>query len=381
MSAIVRVSVSPDMLQWACQRAGYEVPEVAERIPQLQAWVRSEGEPTLRQLEKLANLTRTPLGYLLLSEPPDEPLPVPDFRTVAGARFRRPSPDLLETIYTMQRRQDWLRESFIKGEADRLPFVESASLSDPPRLAARQMRQELELEGGWAAEVAGWEAAVSELRRRIEGIGVMAVINSLVGNNTRRQLDVAEFRGFALADPYAPLVFVNGADAKSAQMFTLAHELAHIWLGSEGVSGFERMLPPDTAEETWCDQAAAEFLAPEEEVRQSWEQHPNVEAVARSLKVSPIVAARRGLDLGLMPRRTFFSFYERYVKRERKKQKDGGGGDFYNLQNTRVGELFATEVVHAALEGRIGFKEAYDLTGLRGGTFQKYATKLGAYLP
>ena len=57
------------------------------------------------------------------------------------------------------------------------------------------------------------------------------------------------------------------------------------------------------------------------------------------------------------------------------------GGDFYHNQNTRIGELFATQVLRAAMEGRIGFKEAYDLTGLRGGTFQKYAGRLGVNLP
>ena len=99
----------------------------------------------------------------------------------------------------------------------------------------------------------------------------------------------------------------------------------------------------------------------------------------RAFKVSPVVAARRALDLQLVERSTFFDFYERYVNRERKESgtEPSGGGDFYNNQNTRIGELFATQVLRAAMEGRIGFKEAYDLTGLRGGTFQNYARRLG----
>ena len=67
---------------------------------------------------------------------------------------------------------------------------------------------------------------------------------------------------------------------------------------------------------------------------------------------------------------------ERYVNREREGGTEPSGGDFYNNQNTRIGELFATQVLRAAMEGRIGFKEAYDLTGLQGGTFQKYAGRL-----
>ena len=187
--------------------------------------------------------------------------------------------------------------------------------------------------------------------------------------------------------PMRPLIFVNGADAKSAQMFTLAHELAHIWLGSEGVSGFDGLLPRGTDVEDWCNRAAAEFLAPAQEVRARWaevrRQGRPFETLARAFKVSPVVAARRALDLHLVERSTFSEFYERYVNRERKESgaEPSGGGDFYNNQNTRIGELFATQVLRAAMEGRIGFKEAYDLTGLRGGTFQKYARRLGVNLP
>ena len=373
------------MLRWACERAGYDVGDLATRMPQLQAWVRRERLPTMKQLEKLASVTHTPLGYLFLPEPPEERLPVPDFRTVPDAVRGRPSPDLLDTLHTMRRRQEWLRESFVESDAELLTFVASARLADDPGAVGREMRRALGLDAGWAAGVGTWRDAVSELRRRIEGIRVMAVINGVVGNNTHRQLSVAEFRGFALNDPYAPLIFVNGADAKSAQMFTLAHELAHIWLGREGLSGFEALFPGGSDVEDWCNQAAAELLAPEDEVRTRWPQVRRsaspFEALARAFKVSPVVAARRALDLNLVDRSTFFDFYEPYVSREHRGDSTSTGGDFYNNQNTRVGELFATQVLRAAMEGRIGFKQAYDLTGLHGGAFQKYGRRLGVDLP
>ena len=382
---MTRVPVPPEMLRWACERAGYNVADVAARLPQLPAWVRRERHPTLKQLEKLAKVTHTPLGYLLLPEPPEERLPVPDYRTVAGGARGRPSPDLLDTIYTMQRRQEWLRETLGENDMEPLAFVASARLADDPDAVGREMRRALGLDGGWAAGVRTWQDAVSELRRAIEQLGVMAVINGVVGNNTHRRLSVEEFRGFALTDPYAPLIFVNGADAKSAQMFTLAHELAHIWLGTAGLSGFEALLPGGSDVEDWCNQAAAELLAPARELGARWRevrrQASPFEALARTFKVSPVVAARRALDLKLVGRSTFFDFYERYVNREHRSGTKPSGGDFYNNQNTRVGELFARQVLRAAMEGRIGFKEAYDLTGLRGGTFQKYARRLGVDLP
>jgi Zn-dependent peptidase ImmA (M78 family) len=249
------------------------------------------------------------------------------------------------------------------------------------------MRRAVDVTDGWAAEVASWQEAVSELRRRIERLGIMAVVNGVVGNDTHRKLNVEEFLGFALTDSYAPLIFVNGADWKSRQMFTLAHELAHVWLGAEGegISGFDGIFPGDARVEKFCDQAAAEFLVPAREIKELWRALKGApdafEQIAKHFKVSPIVAGRRAMDLRLVNRETFFDFYDAYTKRERQRIKPPGGGDFYNNQNTRVGAAFATGVIRAAIEGRLSFKEAYDLTGLHGGAFQEYARRLGVDLP
>jgi len=378
-----RVAIRPELLEWACERAGHEVEVFSARFPKLRAWIAGEERPTLKQLEAFANATHTPLGYLFLPEPPVERLPIPDFRTVVGHRGKRPSPDLLDTVYAMQQRQAWLRETLMEDGMEPLAFVGSARLTDKPASIGAEMRRLVGLEDGWARSVSDWQGAVSELRRRIEQLGIMAVINGVVGNNTSRVLEVEEFRGFALSDQFAPLIFVNGADAKSAQMFTLAHELAHIWLGEGGLSGFEALFPRGTNVEDWCDKAAAELLIPAHALRLRWPEVRRASdpflPLAREFKVSPIVAARRALDLRLISREAFFAFYKAYTSRERNRP-DAGGGNFYNNQNTRVGEFFAAHVVRAALEGRIGFKEAYDLTGLRGGAFQEYASRLGVAL-
>ncbi len=383
---MTRVPVQPELLRWACERAGYDVHALAPRFPQLPAWERGEAQPTFKQLEAFARATHTPFGFLFLREPPEESLPIPDFRTLKR-RPTRPSPELLDTLYAMQRRQDWLREELVESEADPLEFVGSARVSDDPGAVGQEMRRAVGLDDGWAGAVATWQEAVNELRRRIESLGVMAVINGVVGNNTHRKLDVQEFRGFALTDRHAALVFVNGADAKSAQMFTLAHELAHVWLGSdgEGLSGFDGVFPDDHRVERFCDQAAAEFLVPARELKDHWQAVKSTpdafERVARHFKVSPIVAGRRAMDLRLVNRNTFFDFYDAYTKLERQQARATAGGDFYNNQNTRVGVAFATSVMRAALAGRLTFKDAYDLTGLRGGAFQQYARRLGMALP
>lgn len=378
------VAIKPELVRWARERASREVADLARRFPKLNAWERGEARPTFKQLEAFAKVTHVPIGYFFLPEPPEERLPIPDLRTVSGVAWGTPSPDLLDTIYAMQQRQAWLRDTLVEGEAEPLAFVGSARLTDAPEAIGREMRRIIGFGDDWGAEVPTWQEAVSRLRLAIEDLGVMAVINGVVGNNTHRPLDVEEFRGFALGDRYAPLIFVNGADAKSAQMFTLAHELAHLWVGEEGLSGFEAVLPGGTEIEDWCNGAAAEFLVPAAEMRAHWRESTRdpgaFRALAGTFKVSPIVVGRRALDLRLVDRETFFAFYRDYVAEERRRGARTSGGDFYSNQNTRVGALFATHVVRAAMEGRVGFKEAYDLTGLRGGAFQEYARRLGVNL-
>lgn len=383
MSTLPAPKIVPELLRWARERAGKPQEELVAKFEKLPEWESGKAQPTFKQLEAFASAVHVPFGYLFLREPPDERLPIANFRTVRDAPWSRPSPDLIDTLHAMQRRQAWLREFLIECDAGPLPFVASARLADDPDAVGRHIRRTLNLEDGWGAGVHTWQDALNELRRLINGLGVMTAINDVVGNNTGRRLNVGEFHGFALVDQFAPLIFVNGADSKSAQMFTMAHELAHIWLGEGGLSGFERLLPGGTDVEDWCNRAAAEFLVPAGELQDRWEevrriQHP-FDALGRPFRVSPVVAARRAMDLNLIDCAAFFEFHEHYSKRE---QRCGPPrGNFHDIQNARVGERFATFVMRAAKEGQISFKEAYALTDLQGGAFQDYAGRLGIRIP
>jgi len=378
-----RVQINRKFFDWALERSRKSAEELVEKdkaLSKLEQWRGGELYPTLRQLENFAKKTHVPLGYFFLSDPPDEEMPIPDFRTTKDAPSTRPSGDLLDTIYTMQRRQDWLSEEIEnEWEADTLDFVGSVSLQDNPREVGKKMRNVVD--DKWTRK-----REVGYLRECIEQIGVMAVINGVVGNYNNRKLRVEEFRGFALVDKYAPLIFVNGADSKAAQLFTLAHELAHIFLeGGEGISileggeGISRdFLSEDNRIEEFCNQAAAEFLVPAQELKNKWPNEVELSGLivymAKFFKVSPIVIGRRAMDLGLITRDEFFEFHDKYTKQEQEQTKSSAsGGDFYKNQNFRIGKFFATAVIHAAMEGRLGFRDAYRLTGLRGATLQKYA--------
>jgi Zn-dependent peptidase ImmA (M78 family) len=281
----------------------------------------------------------------------------------------------------MERRQAWMREYLAEQGEEPLPFVRSASPGEEPRQVARGIREVLKLSEPWAAGQRTWTEALHDLRRRMEAAGIIVSVSRIVGNNTRRKLDPTEFRGFVLVDEYAPLIFVNGADGKAAQMFTVAHELAHLWFGSSAAFDLRELQPANDTTEQACNQVAAEFLVPENELRRFWpstrEHREPFQAIARRFKVSALVAARRTLDVGLITRVEFLDFYRTYQEDERRRAASRSeGGDFYATQNLRLGRVFARAVVRAAKEGELSYREAYQLTGLYGQAFDRYAETL-----
>lgn len=378
---MTRVAVKGELLRWARERSGLTIQALAQRFPKFGRWESEEAKPTLRQLEALARTTLTPIGYFFLPEPPEDRLPIPYFRTATDFLVFRPSPNLLETVYAMQRRQGWMRD-FLIEQGQEPSFVGAARVTDDPAVVAVDIRRVLGFGDNWAAQQPTWTDALRAHRGAVEAAGILVVINGIVGNNTHRKLSPTEFRGFVLADEFSPLVFVNGADGKAAQMFTLAHEVAHVWFAQSAAFDLRDLQPADDEIEQACNKVAAEFLVPERELREFWrgaqrESEP-FQTIARHFKVSTLVAARRALDLSLIRRAAFFDFYHDYQEDERRAAaKKPSGGDFYANQDARVGRRFADAVIRAAKEGRLLYRDAYALTGLYGATFDRYSKSLG----
>ena len=234
---MTRVAVRPELVRWARERAGFDdVEELIGRFPKLAEWEAGDAQPTLKQLEAFAHAVHVPFGYLFLADPPEEPLPIPDFRTHDGRGVRRASPDLLDMLYACQERQGWYREFSLTVRAPEAGFVGSAALERRPENVAAEMARILGFDVAARAACRTWEEALRLFIAQADKIGVLVMVSGVVLSNNRRTLDPEEFRGFALADKRAPLIFINGADTKSGQMFTLAHELAHLWLGASAVS-------------------------------------------------------------------------------------------------------------------------------------------------
>ncbi len=271
MSMPTRVPVEPSLLRWASHRSGRSFEALSRHFP-VDLWERNERQPTLKQLERFAHATNTPIGFLMLSEPPDLPLPVPDFRTLPQAGARSPSPDLLKTIYLCEERQEWYRNHQLVNHAERLALVGSVSVSDAVAATAARMRSTLGFELSSRREFGSWSEALGRLSEHAEDVGILVMVSGVVGSNTHRVLDPAEFRGFALVDDLAPLVFINGADTNAAQIFTSAHELVHVWIGEPAVSNPRLDVQRETHDvERFCNSVAAELLVPMDDLAERFD--------------------------------------------------------------------------------------------------------------
>ena len=367
----VRVPVQPALLRWARARSGISDDEWDSRFPDYQRWLDGVRQPTYRQLQDFAKRTHAPLGYLFLDEPPIEEIPIPDFRTVGDrAVTDQVSADLLDTVYVSQARQEWYRDNQLLHGAHPLRFVGSATLEMPPADVAAEVRAALNWGRDIRDRLPSWDAALAQLRENAENVGILVMISGIVGSNTSRKLDPEEFRGLALADPYAALVFVNGADSKAAQVFTLAHELAHLWLGQNALSDIELESTRSYEQERWCNQVAAELLVPMDEFRAVFDPHeaagPQLQPLAERFRVSTQVILGRMREAGAL---TWDQFMEE-LDAERARvaaivAERGSGGNYYNTKPVQVGKRFARALLASTYEGRTPYTEAFRLLDIR----------------
>lgn len=369
---MTQVSIRPELFRWARARAGiHDAGNLLGRFPKLSEWEAGEARPTLKQLEAFAKVLNVPIGYLFLSAPPEEPLPIPDFRTHDGRGVRRASPDLLDMLYACQERQGWYRDFALTVRIPEVSFVGSAGLDDRPQDVAARMGQVLGFDLAARAACRTWEEALRLFIAQADKIGVLVMVSGVVLSNNRRTLDPEEFRGFALADKRAPLIFVNGADTKSGQMFTLAHEFAHLWLGASALSDASGApLTGYRREEVWCNAVAAELLVPLAALRPAIQPieplDQSMQRLARQFKVSTLVILRRLLDSGTLDRPAFDRAWAEERARLRNLARSGaGGGDFYRTTLSRVSRRFARALVESTLEGQTLYRDAFRMLGVR----------------
>lgn len=371
---VERVAVNPEVVEWAAAAASAADVRL-ERFTRLAAWIGGDLDPTLGQLQDFATATHVPLGYFFLERVPETLLPVADFRRRTGPA-QEPSTELLDTIAMCADRQDWFSTYLARLGREVLGFVGSTTLDTDPGDAAASISGAVGYDP--SSPYPTQQDALRHMVDAVESSGIMVMINSLVGNNTHRRLDVDEFQGLTLLDDRAPLVFVNGSDTKNAQVFTLFHEVAHVFLGVQGLSAATGYLddePSGGAEvEHWCNAVAGRVLVPRSALPGRVTPSTLLEesqSLARRLHVSTLVILRRLHDEGLVSWASFQEAYTveaarlRAVTLRLRDEEKASGGNPYHVWPYRVGRRFARAVITDAREGGTLYRDAYRLLSTR----------------
>lgn len=374
--------INSEVLTWARERAGF-LPEDLMLVNQKYIdWEAGHTKPTFRQAKTLAHKLHIPFGFLYLSEPPvEKPLTV-DLRTFNDSYHHDFSLELRDVVADALRKQDWYRDFLLEDGAEPLAFVGKYSTTTSASTVANDLVKKLflSLED---REGISKSAFLAYLTEHAEEAGVLVLRNGKVGANTHRVLNVEEFRGFSLPDPIAPLVFVNTADFEAAQIFTLIHELVHLWVGAEGVSDWKLTDQASRSNgESFCNQVAVEVLVPKEPFLKKWNERrgslqEKADALCQDFKVSSVVIARRAWDSGLVDRAEFFAYYNDLRITWKNARQRGSGGDFHNSFPVANSRTLTDAICHAAYSGNLLMRDGARLLGVSPATLSRYVDKKG----
>lgn len=378
---MTKALVNKEIIAWAMSRADTAADAVAKRLgvssDAVLAWLEGTDRPTFLQAQKLASILSIPFGYLYLPKPPAEEIPLPDFRTVGGEQ-RKMDINTRSLLGDILFKRDWYKEYKELNGHDPVPFINSFSIDDDPRAVAADMEKHLH-GSNVRPRASNYEDYLRYLMVCAENCGIWVMRTGIVGSNTHRPLSVSAFRGLAIADPIVPLILINGQDSQAAQIFTVAHELAHLWIGQSGVSNIHLGAPDlgtRNSVERFCNKVAAEFLTPEIEFRRRWNRKleliEQVDDLAAQFKVSRVVVARRARDFGFIDDNTYRQFFAKEQQRwQALKDRKRSGGDFFNTLPVRNGKNFTRSVVQEAMRGGMLLRQAASLLGVQPGKLKE----------
>jgi Zn-dependent peptidase ImmA (M78 family)/transcriptional regulator with XRE-family HTH domain len=390
----VKALITPSVMRWARERAGLSLEDAAYKIKrpvgEITAWENGSLLPSIAQARKASEVYHRPLAVFYLPEPPKDFETLRDFRWLPATQPRDFSPQLALLIRVTQYQQGWMREFLLKEGFKPLPFIGSTTVNDSPRGVALDILRVLNLSPEEQRECNTRQEAFRLWMQRAEMAGVFVF--------RQRHIALTEARGIAFSDDIAPFVFVNSGDSRAAQLFTLAHELAHLWLDLSGVSNLEpygRALDTQTSGiEVFCNKVAANAVLEEQIFQQEWSnQNPDwsiedkIQHISGALKVSEEVVARRLLERNIIPRELYQELrqsyqdrWEEFELRERQKMKSSKGGPSYYVTSVaRNGYAFSQTVIGAFLAGDVSGRDASSLLDVKVNNLRRLGEAAGMF--
>ena len=356
---VTRLSINPRTLAYYIDNSDVSKEYLQTRIQNIDAFLDGNVKPTFNQLSEIAKLIDVPTGLLLLSDPVDTDKSILKFRTINSNRIEKISNELRDTIIEMQTKQDFLR-SEIDYELD---FIGKYSIKNDYQQVVDDMRNYLDIPVNYQKNVG--KNALKYFRDKMNKIGIFIFFNGSVKSNTHRSLSLDEFRGFVLSDKKAPIIFVNSKDSEAGRLFTLVHELVHLFLDQEeifslvdtGSYKFDRT-------EAFVNKVAAEILLPAEQIRKL--NNYDVEFLAHKFPVSKFVIVRKLYNMKILTKREYdekvSQLEEEFAKTpsDRKSVK----GNYKNNIRFHFDPTFVHYIENAIKQNKITYTDAFNIAGV-----------------
>lgn len=383
----VKVKLTPQILDWVRTKMLLENNVDTYVLERLKMWKTGEKIPTFHQIQEVSRKTHIPFGYFFLEVPPEEECEILKYRTVDRRGVREPSRNLRDVIDMMTDIQEWMAEYQENSGQEPVHFVGCDQKEKDPDITAGHIREDLKLKKEWMENCSQASEAFGLIRSQLEEKGILVMMSGIVGNQTRRKLNIEEFRAFTLIDPYAPLIFINGCDSENGKLFSILHETAHIWMGNNSFYNEAPWYEEGIKEpEVICNAVTAEILTPEEIFLKKWQEYrtnttDKAEILSKYFNCSQFVIIRRASDLGLISAEKYHKLtetmkqqYQRW--RDDRKREKNAGGNYYSTMKSRMDRRFILALDQSTREGRTQYTEAFRMTGTNRTTFERLVEEI-----
>lgn len=387
-----KADITPKVLKWARESARISeeiaATKVSVSIEKLKEWESGESHPTIRQAQLLAKAYKRPFALLFLSDIPTDFQPLRDFRRKGSKPLGTGSIFIIREI---QQKQSWISEINKDDNAAKVPFVGRFTVNDSPTIVANDILRSFDINPPNYVS----SSPIKEWIEKSESNGIFISRTSFI--HTRLLLDSDEIQGFAIADPYAPFVFVNSDDWDAPQLFTLVHEIAHLWIAATGISNEIEHGTKDNQDyqpiELFCNEVAGNAVMPSDVINSlpfnTFDSVDKLFPVAKRFGVSTFALLVRALKLRRVSLEKYQQLkwaaereYQAFLKREaekkekQKSKENKGGPNYYLLQVNRNSRLFTQTVLDAFRGGMIEPTQASSLLNVQVTRFSKLEEQL-----
>ncbi|MDD3479519.1 MAG: XRE family transcriptional regulator [Paludibacteraceae bacterium] len=362
--------------------------KVAVSIDKFKDWENGEDFPTIRQAQTLAKAYRRPFALFFLPDVPTDFQPLQDFRKTGSKELSTSSIFIIREI---QQKQAWISEVNEDNNENRVPFIGRFTIKDNPVLVAKDILATLNI------NPLNYKSnnPIIEWIDKAESNGIFISRTSFI--HSRLKLDSNEIQGFAIADDFAPFIFINSDDWNAPQLFTLVHELSHLWIAETGISNDVEPSIKNIGDynpiELFCNEVAANALMPKEFIdsldSKAFDNAKEVFKNAKMIGVSSFALLVRALNLNIISLSAYKQLkqladieYNEFLKREeakkikQKEKEKRGGPNYFLLQLNRNSRLFTQTVLDAFRGGVIEPSMASNLLNVQVNKFPKLEAQM-----